>query len=104
MNIHTTISTYWKNLRTFRVSTRLAPARDWHSMMLTTLILLVLSVAWNVWFFMNAVSEKPIASPTLEDTTPTTDAVDRVHTVFEERERARTLYETDYSFVDPAGE
>lgn len=87
-------------LKYLSYGSRIRPARDWYYLLLLTILLVVLSVAWNVWLFRSVEEGGPlgeVAAPEAFDAAP----IESVRSVFEARASEAARYRDAYRFVDP---
>ncbi len=89
-------------LRIFRYGDQLKPVRDWLVLLGITSLLLILSVVWNIWLFVNSENIKAINTATLLDQSTASGSIPPVQAVFQERATQETDYQHTYQFVDPS--
>ncbi len=88
-----------KKLRLGGHSGHADPARDWALLLSLALVVIIASVAWNVWFFFEVLNAQPVVeAPATEEET---DTVAPLRTLFEERAAEEARYRNEYRFVDP---
>jgi hypothetical protein len=78
------------------------PTRDWLILLVLSLVALIASVIWNLWFFSEALSDKGSTAPTTTSNEDTSDSVERAKARFEARALEEGRYRSDYRFVDPS--
>jgi hypothetical protein len=94
------LSTYLGRLR---YGDTLRPGRDWFVVIGIAVIVLIASIALNVWFFISlANSENAAPAVTTAHTTSSAGAVTDVQNIFQERATQQTDYQQTYHFVDPS--
>jgi hypothetical protein len=82
---------------------RIHPARDWFIILIVSFLLVLASVAWNAWLFLNAGNETGAVTPqTQADAGLSTQALANVQAVFQKRATEETFYQTTYHFPDPS--
>ena len=96
-----TIRTRFRSItKPFKYGLRLRPVRDWLVLLAFCLLLLLVSVGWNLWLFSEVTQGKQIGTAT---STPAVEIkLDQVQTLFGERAQERARYENEYRFVDPS--
>jgi type II secretory pathway component PulC len=98
-----TLSSLSNYLKAFRYTGRLRPERDWLMVLLVTFVLLLVSISWNVWFFINLVHGEnvtPVAQ--VPHTVSSAAAVTNVQNIFKARATEQNNYQQTYTFVDPS--
>ncbi|MBA3789188.1 hypothetical protein H0X32_02210 [Patescibacteria group bacterium] len=89
--------------RIFRYGDRIHPSRDWFVLLAFALLLLVISIGFNVWLFMQIAGGKSIVSDTsVPHVASSTTSVTDVQNVFKGRASEETNYQHTYHFVDPS--
>ncbi len=91
-------------LRTFRYTGKLRPERDWLALLSVAILLLLASIAWNIWFFINLTTSEnsaPVAA-VAHSTTSSSASVSNVQEVFKARATEQNNYQQTYTFVDPS--
>lgn len=92
-----------KLLGSFRYTGRLRPERDWLTLLGVMFVLLLVSIAWNVWFSINLANGENTAPPsTAVQTVSSASAVTNVQNVFKARATEQNDYQQTYHFVDPS--
>ncbi|MEA2701796.1 MAG: hypothetical protein QOE22_505 [Candidatus Parcubacteria bacterium] len=91
-----------KNLKGLHYGTALRPSRDWLVVLTLTFVLMLASVAWNLWTFAKVTGGEPIGTEAPQQTAGTA-STDEVVKLFEERAAEEARYRNDYRFVDPSG-
>ena len=87
----------------FVYGARIRPTRDWFVMLLVTLVLLVVSVGWNVFMFTQFENGKSTTQTTpLAQEQGVGDAVAQVQALFQQRATEEGNYQRTYHFVDPS--
>lgn len=78
------------------------PARDWHIMIALFVVLIVVSIGWNVWFFLAVVSQEPTVGTAVSTEPQAADSVTKARELFDKRTTEADHYRTDYRFNDPS--
>jgi hypothetical protein len=76
------------------------PERDWFLLFIVTLVLMVVSILWNMWFFAHI--EEGSGVILQEGASLEAYSATRVHEIFDMRAAEASRYGTDYSFIDPS--
>lgn len=80
---------------------RPCPLRDWLLLLALTLVLLLVSVGWNLWNFDKVTDGEALTGTTQE--APVAEApIDQVNALFERRAQEAARYESEYRLVDPS--
>jgi hypothetical protein len=96
----TSLSSY---LRSFRYGGPLNPERDWFVLLGIALLVLLASIAWNVWFFISlAHGESATPAITTPHTTSSASSVTNIQEIFQARATEQNNYQQTYHFVDPS--
>lgn len=98
MKIHFDIK---KILQTFGYGERMHPARDWFILLASALMLVIASVAWNI-FLLTKVERGEAIGDEMPQTTFEAAPIDKVQEVFESRKEEELRYRQQYRFVDPS--
>lgn len=77
------------------------PARDWLIILGVSLAAVVASVAWNVFFFTNALNDQVAPTDDAHVSESAASALPALEEAFSERAAAALRYQ-DASFVDPS--
>ncbi len=77
------------------------PARDWFIMLTLSLIALVVSVLWNVFFFTSALNDQAAPASDASPTTGGRSALPALEELFDARAADAIRFE-NASFVDPS--
>lgn len=91
-----------KALHAVQYGETLRPARDWFALLVASLVLIILSAAWNAWVFLEvrnrdrALTETPQSEGSMES------SVRQVEILFVERAAEASRYRGEYEFVDPS--
>lgn len=97
------LSSLTKYLGALRYGNRLRPERDWLVLLGMTVILLIASIAWNVFYFINTAANQPSSSaPAPTQTLSSASEVTSVQNIFKSRATEQTNYQQNYKFVDPS--
>ena len=92
-----------KYLQMFRYTGRLRPERDWLVLLSFAFVVLLVSIAWNVWFFIGlANGENTAPATTAPHTVSSAAAVTNVQNVFKARATEQNNYQQTYHFVEPS--
>jgi cytoskeletal protein RodZ len=90
-------------LRVFRYAGRARPERDWLTLLLTAFVLLLVSVGWNIWFFINLGNAETVSSVSpVTETTSSAAEITNVQSIFKTRATEQNNYQQSYTFVDPS--
>ncbi|HEX8946618.1 MAG TPA: hypothetical protein VF829_00155 [Candidatus Paceibacterota bacterium] len=91
-------------LRRFIYGTRLRPARDWFVLIVATSILLVASVAWNVFVFRTTITDQAtVGVPVRAGQSVNRTTLQRMQQIFNARAIEQEKYQTGaYVFRDPS--
>lgn len=90
-----------KSLKGISYGAALRPSRDWLLLLALFVVLLLISVGWNLWTFTKVTAGGAIgASVPVQE--PGTPAVDSVTKLFEARALEEARYKNEYRFVDPS--
>ncbi|MES2994465.1 MAG: hypothetical protein V4681_00270 [Patescibacteria group bacterium] len=81
---------------------RRRPIRDWFSLLTIAFIVLLASVAWNVWMFMRVTSGQLVGDAVIEAQAPDVSALEAVQGIFASRAAEEARYRSEYHFVDPS--
>lgn len=88
-------------LKKFSYGPRVRPARDWFVLLSITIILLIVSVLWNLWLLKSVERGGTIgneAPPPAFDAAP----IEAVRTLFQSRSEEEARFRQEYRFVDPS--
>lgn len=100
MNIHLPHSI--PSVRTLVATDHPRPLRDWWLLVSCAGVLLVASLAWNIWFFVKITKGEPIgAAPIVEQATEE-DLLAKVRDVFRARAAEEDRFRREYQFIDPS--
>jgi hypothetical protein len=89
--------------KVFAYGDRIHPARDWFTVLIIALLLLIASVGWNFYLFNQFQNAKAAANVTEANTAAGVgDSVTQVQTIFQQRATEEQNYQKNYSFVDPS--
>ena len=87
----------------FRYSGQLRPERDWLVLLSVAFVVLLVSIAWNVWFFIGVTNNENVAPViTTPHTVSSAAAVTNVQNIFKARATEQNNYQRTYHFVDPS--
>lgn len=100
MNIHLPKSLF--PIRTASANDRPHPYRDWYTLVGISTILLLASLLWNVWFFMQATRGEGTGEGNTAGQGIRENVIDTVRGIFIERAAEEGRYRTEYRFVDPS--
>jgi hypothetical protein len=102
MTLPPIITKYLRALPSLKGDGRPRPSRDWLILVGLFLVLFVVSVVWNVWFFSSALTGESAAVS--ENASETTDLspVERAKETFRTRAEEEGRYRSEYRFVDPS--
>ena len=89
------------SLKGIRYGDALRPSRDWLMLLTIALLLLVGSIAWNLWTFSEVTKGDPIGNEAPPASTDT-GVIDSAARLFEERRAEEARYHSEYRFVDPS--
>lgn len=89
-------------LKRFSYGTRVRPARDWFLVLSAGLVLVVLSVGWNVWLLQSVEQGVVTGDARTQRTGLDERSIEPVRRVFESRELEQGRYREEYRFVDPS--
>lgn len=81
---------------------RIHPVRDWLALLSVLLVVLIASVAWNAWFFVNVTDENAFSTPGQTAPTPMLSVLPAAREVLETRAGEADRYRSFYEFVDPS--
>ena len=84
-----------------RVGDKKRPSRDWLVLLTLALLLLILSIGWNVWTFIRVTSGEVVGDTAPSITGPNISILEQVREVFTARKAEEQRYFTEYRFVDP---
>ncbi|MEK9184256.1 MAG: hypothetical protein AAB892_00830 [Patescibacteria group bacterium] len=86
----------------FARSSRRRPIRDWFSLLTIAFVILLASVAWNVWTFTRVTSGQLVGGTPIETQAPDISALEAVQEIFASRAAEEARYRAEYRFVDPS--
>jgi len=87
----------------FHYGDRVRPTRDWFVLITIAFVLLLVSVGWNIWIFVELANGQSLGPvPVARHTPIPTISVTSVQEVFKERAAEETNYQNNYHFVDPS--
>jgi len=110
MNIKTLtkkILMFWSSLKQKYLG-RIDAERDWGTLLIFSLVILLISAAMNGVFFMRVYDGAPLSvnvdtNPPLKETQEISDRLEKISAFFVEREvKKEAAINTPYPFVDPA--
>ena len=82
---------------------RIRPVRDWLIVLQIALLLLALSVGWNVFLFNQFQDAKSATSSTTPQAINTIgDSILQIQSIFQQRATEEGNYQKTYHFVDPS--
>lgn len=85
----------------FKYGKHVKPGRDWLILLLVTIMLLVLSGAWNAWMFFYGTHVAPVESAGEAAPVLSTEKLEAAEALFERRAEEEGRYRNEYHFVDP---
>lgn len=91
-----------KYTKALRYGDALRPSRDWFVLLAVALVLIALSLAWNLWTFEKVVGGESLESA-VTDPLPRAKRLEAVTAHFERRALEAERYLSEYRFVDPSG-
>ena len=77
------------------------PARDWFALLSFALLLIGVSVGWNIWL-LDKVERGEAISTDVKPASIESAPVDKVEEVFKTRKEEEQKYRQTYRFVDPS--
>jgi hypothetical protein len=78
------------------------PSRDWLVLLSVFLLLLAVSIAWNIWFFASVLEGEDVVAPGNGEGTVEESSLQRANAMFEARALEEVRYRSEYRFVDPS--
>ncbi len=102
MKLTDIMGSYKKALRLLKTKSDAEPARDWLVLLILVLLFIVASVAWNVWFFLESVSEKETVSVEEQEEVVDVDTTGKIRQTFMLRGEEEGRYRNVYEFIDPS--
>ena len=91
-----------KALSFLRYGDRLRPHKDWFILLSVSLVLLIASIAWNVWFFFSVVEENLSVGPPPPEEALDRSALEAARAISAKEDEEDTRYRNEYQFVDPS--
>ena len=88
--------------KTFAYGDRLRPTRDWFVLLAAAGVLLLASMAWNVFLFNELQNGKALGTTSAQVSKPSTPSVVHAQDIFKQRASEEGNYQTLYHFVDPS--
>ena len=101
-DIKNTIRALTKVFEHIRYGNRLEPARDWFVLLTALLVALVVSIVWNVLFFLDTVNGVDSTQVENAINATSTDPIQTVEELFLKRQVEEARYKNEYRFVDPS--
>lgn len=95
----------FKHIRfSFHYGMRLRPMRDWFILLALLVLLLLISVVWNAWYYesvrgeASAIDQSPTAAPVFSQA-----SVTQIQAIFADRANEEAKYQDhSYTFIDPS--
>jgi len=84
------------------MSSRPRPSRDWLLFLMLGVVLLLVSIGWNIWTFIRITNGEAAQSAMQVPTGPDVTALEKVRAVFQARTLEEQRYLVEYRFVDPS--
>lgn len=82
---------------------RIRPVRDWLTLLLAAIVLLVMGIGWNVFLFNEFQNVKSATSSTTPQTLNMVgDSITQIQSIFQQRATEEGNYQKTYHFVDPS--
>ncbi|MCI0597641.1 hypothetical protein L0Y34_01020 [Candidatus Parcubacteria bacterium] len=77
------------------------PSRDWMVLLSIAGMLVLASLAWNAWFFLNVLTSDFSTTGSAQETV-NTRAIEEAKALFSERAGEESRYRNEYEFIDPS--
>lgn len=84
------------------VARDIQPMREWVVIVSMGVLALVTSIVWNIFFFLETVSDKEGVTDIGSSETVDTSVVEQVRETFDKREVEEGRYRNEYQFIDPS--
>lgn len=97
------LSSILATLKRFTYGERIHPARDWFVILSGAVLLILLSIGWNLWLLKTVEEGSAIGqpAPALSETF-NAGPVEAAQKVFETRRAEELRFRQEYQFVDPS--
>lgn len=81
---------------------KIRPVRDWFILLGMGLVILVITIGWNMWSFLRLLDGQPFGQVQSPESSYDLSSLEKVEAVFGTRKMEEDRYRNDYRFVDPS--